>query len=1355
MASSGDGGGSDGSISPTALVGKLLGIQASSLRFRHHELKQKPHLILRRVEDDSDDESDDGELKHSHRIVRFSLFAMKRIDVKPGKELLLCVATENEAFKDSPLVLEAEGGDVGADKDPRDVANEVVQQKEAVTTPVAEQVVPPKMRRTWTKKAEVPLPSSIAPIATRVCVGVQAVPETSCKAVEARAEQHSISVQARPITASTSVQAGFAVSPSVASPHNSQVLESPLTTPPSSTHLRPSLELLQETLGTEPSGLPEAPAAPLTGRSKRKQRSKDHKNAKRRRLRAERREALAQLEAPQQEEGEWSPVVDEDEKPNKVDVDAGTGNPATCLNTDKGVVNASVGLASQESASTLVGDGEAAMDLPDVDRSHNSEPQPLDKLGDLQETMVSSVNKAAILAKPASQSGPRDMFVRAALMSGPSVDALPSGVTMYKPESNGKGEQFIGYTTQAAFLNVLGDVPGEYSKFIGRGPVVSLTTQSLSKISISQTMPRSHIKATKTTFPSSLLPSPSPPASQSFGGTGAIPTGPRSLVEVKKDAAPFSPTLVPVDPRQIARPGSGPSNNPLNIAPSKMPASMRKAMSGVIPPTGPRSLLQSSYRKPMVIGTGWSAGKGSISQVPAVLVGKKKVATKVPAKVEEYQEPTVSDGDKNWSGDASHEFPTPPPPPLESPAPLPPPSLAPPPPPDTPPAIPPPSLPPSITAPPKPTPTCKWEKVGTPKFAPAQTTASVNEASHLPTPPGTSRIEPFVPSSSRLEVFMKVLPPSPSGSTDPPSPEFSNSSFSDSSPKRRISLGGRIPAHKDNAEPTPLLTGKEEIAEQPKNKTLPDVVLNGFTSGGLLKSTLDGFPSQPATSLPPDTSPSTSFSTLPYHPSLPAKPTQSVSQSSSYRGVKRDRPVSPEISGHLPPSSSSTRTQRDRAPSPPPRRRPRPNVKCPTIKSSATKRLQGDGEPYMRTVSFSSDGSYFVLGCSDKTVRVWNTKDKTELARLMHHSPIVSVFWLDGDTGVIVLTTDGLVSKWMKSGENAWEWAKILSAGADADSEDSICFAYARDRIAVSFPRVGVKVWIWSKGNWQAQRSILRQNVTAIKFIEGGQALLGGTRDGTLWSCEVPNGTLRACAFLKNKIISLDLCPLGTHVLVGFSSGGAILVGSLRQVESKGNIESVYSLTKESDGWVGRNEYGAALATQGQAIVFGTMDSCALVWDRKKGNVVYGLEHEEDEIIQATAAVDSVGDREGCMLTGTRSGHLCWWALPVAAGQGEGKPPKKQKVELRGKRGGLIKSVLQPLPTVETSDRQLLQSRHSQSPFPPYVVPRPSPPSLTRQPTASVVDDFPPNHPTDPSFGSPCKSLQASPLSVEIRRTLG
>lgn len=35
-------------------------------------------------------------------------------------------------------------------------------------------------------------------------------------------------------------------------------------------------------------------------------------------------------------------------------------------------------------------------------------------------------------------------------------------------------------------------------------------------------------------------------------------------------------------------------------------------------------------------------------------------------------------------------------------------------------------------------------------------------------------------------------------------------------------------------------------------------------------------------------------------------------------------------------------------------------------------------------------------------------------------------------------------------------------------------------------------------GTWQVQRSILRQNVTAIKFVEHGDAIIGGTSDGVL-----------------------------------------------------------------------------------------------------------------------------------------------------------------------------------------------------------------------------------------------------------------
>lgn len=35
-------------------------------------------------------------------------------------------------------------------------------------------------------------------------------------------------------------------------------------------------------------------------------------------------------------------------------------------------------------------------------------------------------------------------------------------------------------------------------------------------------------------------------------------------------------------------------------------------------------------------------------------------------------------------------------------------------------------------------------------------------------------------------------------------------------------------------------------------------------------------------------------------------------------------------------------------------------------------------------------------------------------------------------------------------------------------------------------------------GSWIPQRSIGRQKVTAIKFVDEGDALVGGTEDGTL-----------------------------------------------------------------------------------------------------------------------------------------------------------------------------------------------------------------------------------------------------------------
>lgn len=298
--------------------------------------------------------------------------------------------------------------------------------------------------------------------------------------------------------------------------------------------------------------------------------------------------------------------------------------------------------------------------------------------------------------------------------------------------------------------------------------------------------------------------------------------------------------------------------------------------------------------------------------------------------------------------------------------------------------------------------------------------------------------------------------------------------------------------------------------------------------------------------------------------------------------------------------------------------------------------IKSDEDAGIQQITFSSDGDRFAVICADRSIRIWNAPHRVETARLAQNAPVLAVAWMIDDVGVVSLGQDGLISKWTRNNQNHWQWAKLLDAG----KEDSICFAYQRDRIAVAFPRLGVKVWIWIKGTWQPQRSILRQNVTSIKFVQDGEALIGGTSDGVLWYCQVPNGTLRAYAFLKSKVLHLDVNAAGTHALVSQSGGRAHLVG-IQQMDHKGKIEQVYA----TNGDENKQAVGAVFANSCRSVLFGTMDNNLLVWDKAKGEIVYGLDHDGEQA-QAIACFDK--GTSAYIVTGTKSGLLCWWKPPPA-----------------------------------------------------------------------------------------------------------
>ncbi|KAL0576210.1 hypothetical protein V5O48_005777 [Marasmius crinis-equi] len=312
----------------------------------------------------------------------------------------------------------------------------------------------------------------------------------------------------------------------------------------------------------------------------------------------------------------------------------------------------------------------------------------------------------------------------------------------------------------------------------------------------------------------------------------------------------------------------------------------------------------------------------------------------------------------------------------------------------------------------------------------------------------------------------------------------------------------------------------------------------------------------------------------------------------------------------------------------------------PTIEANHTALLEGDDPRQIKQIEFSGDGSLIALICSDRTIRIWSTDDRTELARLGHNAPVMGLAWLDDDVGIILLGGDGVIGKWIRTSHNHWTWAKVANAMAPRDSfssDDCTCMAYMRDIVAIS-AQGSVKVWQWNRGSWQSLRSIARPNVTALGFMRDG-TLLGGTKDGVLWVCEVPNGTLRAMAFLKGRISRIDVSVAKTGVLV--TVGTASCYVNLQE-ERKGNIERFYTNETVASG------FGGTFAAQGQGVVFGSSEGCAVVWDTKSGVPVYGLDHriQDDDTIEAAASYDANGSRPGCLLTGTKSGLLSWWPQP-------------------------------------------------------------------------------------------------------------
>ncbi|RXW22718.1 hypothetical protein EST38_g3141 [Candolleomyces aberdarensis] len=558
----------------------------------------KPHLILRRVfssDDSSDDEEDSG-------VVRFSLFAQKRIDVKPGKEILLCVATEDGAFKDVPLVFEGSAVPEISHEEPskeqdamevdkKDEKAEDDEEEDPLASPVR-QTMPPKMRRTWQKKVEDPKPVS-DPTPIRISVGIQAEPEVVSTAVEAIPETRSVSIEAAPTTSSASTQVecftsavSVQASPDVecagtqttdVEPQDRRSL-SPmeLDSATNSAASSPTTSYFPASLSTTQTSLPDRSVSPV-------QKDGDERST-------------SQDLAHDSGWGVGSPPMSPSLHSMFPSDFIQTSASATSLGGS--AAHLSSALDNREALPTLHAlyiAPQNSSSVPPVSLpTPTAPPLPRHHSGDLynhsqtnQEAPASASSQPKVQRDPdgpkpstssavpkAKRPGIYDLFVPAKMATGPgsALDIIPSGVITTAIEQPKESKE---PATQGSNQVQLGTQSGPH------------TPNPVPEASSSRTRLDS--------APPVALP--------------AKPVPPKFLIDLTKSDT--TTPLPSIDPSQVARPGAGPVGNPLNIRPSTMPAALRNNITSKVPPAGPRSLATMASKKPVVIGSGWSASKGA------------------------------------------------------------------------------------------------------------------------------------------------------------------------------------------------------------------------------------------------------------------------------------------------------------------------------------------------------------------------------------------------------------------------------------------------------------------------------------------------------------------------------------------------------------------------------------------------------------------------------------------------------------------------------------------------------------------------------------------------------------------------
>jgi WD40 repeat protein len=323
-------------------------------------------------------------------------------------------------------------------------------------------------------------------------------------------------------------------------------------------------------------------------------------------------------------------------------------------------------------------------------------------------------------------------------------------------------------------------------------------------------------------------------------------------------------------------------------------------------------------------------------------------------------------------------------------------------------------------------------------------------------------------------------------------------------------------------------------------------------------------------------------------------------------------------------------------PEPPPagpaaRRRPAAGVDLASLTwpKEPVRTLESDDRSPVGPLAFSPDGQMLASGCSDKTVKLWDTATGQLLYTLVGHGGIIFSVSFSRDGQLVASGSgDGTVRLWQ-----VVNGSSLLTLAGHRGKVTSVAFSPDGSVLASGSWDGTVRVWEWQTGRLLRTLSGRKGKVTCLAFDAKGRVLAAGSWDRAVDLWEVQSGRLlRAVGAPSGYVDQVILSPDGR------------LLATASRMEDKtclwdtGSGRLLRAVPGESASF---SPDGTVLAS-GIASVYGpSMESPIRLWEASTGRLLHTLAVSQD------APTDVAFSPDGRLLAaGLGHGTIRLWQMP-------------------------------------------------------------------------------------------------------------